>query len=139
MPIYSQPFPKEGTGKCPTMSTAQRIVDYAVFTDGRAILQSDLDRFVEWETVLEREDVKLEIAKIKDGTKLDSIRKPISRLWQRMSKKAKAKMLGAQYQIAIDYLDSCVDVIREEFNNDIVPTHPLHLPTPNELLGKWLN
>jgi hypothetical protein len=88
---------------------------------------------IEWE----RLDGVAAIPRLKSRLGIGLVRKAVAELWQRMSKRAKANYFAFQYHSAVQYLDECMDNIRNEFGELEVPP-PLPLPNASDLLKQWL-
>jgi hypothetical protein len=133
MSIYSSPYPYDGVAHCPTIVTAEKIVMTAFMIDGKEILGNDFEGMIEWERLGEI----AHIPRLKTGLGIRSVREAVAELWQRMSKRAKANFFSFQYSSAVQYLDECMENIRNEFGEVEAPC-PLPLPNASDILRGWL-
>lgn len=133
MSIYSSPYPYDGAAHCPTIVTAEKVVMVAFMIDGKEVLGNDFEEMVEWERLGEA----AHMPSLKTGLGIGSVRKAVAKLWQRMSKRAKANFFLFQYSSAVQYLDECMDNIRNEFG-EVEAASPLPLPRASDILRQWL-
>jgi hypothetical protein len=140
MSIFSSPFPKEGHYRVPSVSVAERVLFAAVVADGTDSIGTDFDGLIQWERVGAEGEGQVELPQIPSGVGVNKLRRPIGKLWERMSQKAKAKFLAKEYHDAVNYLDECLDNMREAFGEDNINGGEIvRLPTGQQLLGKFLN
>jgi hypothetical protein len=133
MSIYSSPYPFDGVEHCPTVVTAEKIVMTAVMIDGKQVLGNNFEEMIEWESG----DGVTGIPQLKSRLGIGSVRKAVANLWRRMSTRAKANFFYFQYSSAVQYLDECMDNIRNEFGEVEAPSL-LHLPSSSYILKRWL-
>ena len=129
MAIYSSPFPSQGTDECPTVTVAEHIARCAYVIDGESAIAEIAD-FLEWKQIGDHKQPS-----IPTGIGIAAFRRPIAKMWDGMSTKAKALFFKGQYDAAIDYRNDCVENIRNELGEIVVD---VTLPTSNRLLAKWL-
>lgn len=137
MSIFSDPFPVGlgGAERCSDTTTARLIIICALAADGRDTLGQELEKFLDWKTV-GTEDMAVQMPEIKLGVGIPKLRKPVEELWKKMSKRAKARFLSMQYHHATQYLDKCVDAIRQEIGQPPKKKYhkPIELPTSGDLI-----
>jgi hypothetical protein len=130
MSIYSSPFPSQGTDECPTVTVAQTIARCAYVIDGESAI-AEIAGYVELKQVGDHT-----MPEIKAGSRIAELRRPIAKVWDNMSDKAKALFFKGQYDAAVDYRNDCVENIRNELGDIDIEAK---LPTSNGLLAKWLS
>lgn len=130
MSIYSSPFPSQGTDECPTVGVAQTIARCAYVIDGESAI-AEIAGYVELKQVGNHK-----MPEIKIGSRIADLRRPIAKVWDGMSDKAKAMFFKGQYDSAVDYRNDCIENIRNELGEIDVE---VKLPTSDRLLAKWLS
>jgi hypothetical protein len=129
MSIRSSPYPADGVQNCPTVCVAQSAIRSAFVVDGAAAI-SQFGDFLDWRVT---ENGRL--PSIKSGYGINKLRRPIGWLWGRMSVRAKAIFLAAQYTAAVDYLNECLSNIQDELGEI---EDEVSLPSADRLLSQWL-